>query len=92
MRPHGNTTELERRRRRAVALLEHGESPTVIARILGASRSSLYRWREMGQAHSSGLAAKPVPGRPRRMRVEQQQELTRLLLQRAPAHGWETDL
>lgn len=92
MRPHGNAAELERRRRRAVALLERGESPTLIARVLRTSRSSLYRWREMSRAHSDGLAAKPVPGRPRRLTAEQQQKLARLLLQGAPAHGWETDL
>ncbi len=31
----------ERRRRRAVVLMDQGESPTVIARILGVARGSL---------------------------------------------------
>jgi transposase-like protein len=44
MRPEGSAAELERRRVRAVELVEQGESPSVVARILGADRSSLYRW------------------------------------------------
>ena len=46
MRPKGNAEELERRRRRAVQLMREGESPTLIARILGVSRQSLYRWED----------------------------------------------
>src|SRR3954470_6251859 len=34
-RPIGTAAELERRRRRAVELLDQGESPSTIARILG---------------------------------------------------------
>ena len=47
MRPQGSAAELERRWRRALALLEQGESPTVIARMLGIARPSLYRWCQL---------------------------------------------
>jgi transposase len=92
MRPPGSAAELERRRRRAVTLLEQEESPTLIARILGISRASLYRWREMSQKSADGLAAKSVPGRPRGLTEAQGRELERLLLQGAPAHGWATEV
>ncbi len=68
MRPEGNAEELERRRRRAVQLMWEGESPTLIARILGVARQSLYRWRDMARAGPKGLAAKPPPGRKRRLK------------------------
>ena len=66
MRTKGTAAELERRRRRAVQLMEQGEPPAVVARILGVTRPSLHRWRRMArQAH--GLDAKPVPGAKRRL-------------------------
>jgi hypothetical protein len=43
MRTKGSAAELERRRVRAVELLAQSESPSVVARILGTDRSSLYR-------------------------------------------------
>jgi transposase len=92
MRPRGSAAELERRRRRAVTLLEQGESPTLLARILGVSRASLYRWREMRQRRAEGLAAEPAPGRPRRLTEAQERVLERLLLEGAPAHGWATEV
>ena len=75
-----------------MALMEQGESPAGIARILGVARPSLYRWWVMARTHPEGLAARPHPGGPRRLATEQHQDLQRLLLQGAPAHGWETDL
>jgi transposase len=91
MRPPGSAAELERRRRRAVTLLEQEESPTLIARIWGIARASLYRWREMSQKAADGLAAKSVPGRPRGLTEAQGRELERRLLQGAPAHGRATE-
>jgi transposase len=60
-RPIGTAAELERRRRRAVELVDQGESPTTVARILGVHETSVHRWRRLArQPH--GLEAKPVPG------------------------------
>jgi transposase len=92
MRPIGTAEELERRRQRAVELMQPGESPTVIARILGVRRTSLYRWLGMAKESPEGLAAKPHPGPRPRLTVEQLQELERPLLQGAKAHGWHNDL
>jgi transposase len=92
MRPTGTAEELERRRRRAVELMQRGESPTVIARILGVRRTSLYRWLGMAEEGPEALAAKPHPGPMPRLSDEQLQELEGLLLRGAKAHGWHNDL
>ncbi len=60
MRPKGTAAELERRRRRAVELVEQGEPPSVVARILGVRPSCLHRWRRMAR-RPQGLDARPVP-------------------------------
>jgi transposase len=92
MRPVGTAEELERRRRRAVELMQRGEPPTVIARILGVCRTSLYRWTALAKQSPKALAAKPHPGRKARLSDEQLQELETLLLQGAKAHGWHNQL
>src|SRR5512144_1568544 len=91
MRPKGTAAELERRRRRAVALLAQGESPAVVARILGVRRTSLHRWRRMAQ-QEEGLKAKAATGPKRRLTDSQLCELERLLLQGATAHGFANEL
>src|SRR5437016_10543318 len=91
MRPKGTAAELERRRRRAVELLEQGESPVVVARILGVRPSSLHRWRRMAD-QTQGLTAKPVPGAKRRLTDPQLSELEQLLLKGATAHGFPNEL
>jgi transposase len=91
MRPKGTGTELERRRRRAVHLLEQGEAPAVVARILGVTRPSLHRWRRMAR-QGNGLTAQPVPGAKRRLTDPQLSELEALLDKGAPAHGFPNEL
>ena len=68
--------------------MNKGESPTVIARILGVCRTSLYRWKKMAQTAPEGLVAKPHPGPKARLTTEQFGELETLLLQGATQHGW----
>jgi transposase len=92
MRPCGNAEELERRRRRAVELVDGGESPVVVARILGVNRNSLYRWRQEAKRGGNALAAKPQTGRTPGLSDEQLLQLEYLLLQGATAHGWHNEL
>src|ERR1700756_2660150 len=92
MRPRGTAAELERRRRRAVRLLDEGEDPQLIARLLGVARTSLYRWRKAAQHGWGGLSAKRHPGRRPRLTIEQLADLEVLLLQGAQAHGWPNKL
>src|SRR5262245_46055174 len=91
-RPLGTSAELERRRRRAVALVEQGERPCTVARILGVNRNSLYRWRQMAQQGTDALAAKPHLGLPPRLTDDQIARLDTLLRQGAKAHGWPDSL
>jgi len=91
MRPKGTAAELERRRRRAVALVKGGESPSVVARILGVTRSSLRRWRRLAR-EPSGLAAKPAWGPKPRLTERQLATLEALLKQGAVVHGWPNHL
>jgi transposase len=91
MRPKGTAAELERRRRRAVELLEQGESPATVARILGVKRTTLHRWRRMAR-QADGLAAKPPKGAKRRLDDAQLTKLEQLLLKGAPAHGFPNEL
>lgn len=91
MRPKGTVPELERRRRRAVELVEQGESPAVVARILGVHITSIHRWRRMART-PHGLDPKPIPGRPRRLSDYHLHKLERLLLQGAHKQGWPNQL
>jgi transposase len=58
-------TTLEAMRKRAVARVQAGESPEVVARVLAVHRTAIYKWLA---AYRRGgwraLEAKPVPGRP----------------------------
>jgi transposase len=91
-RPIGTPAELERRRRRAVDLMNQDESPTAIARILGVCRNSLYRWHRQARQGPDGLAAKPHPGPTPRLSDDQLIHLEDLLLDGATAHGWHNEL
>ena len=71
--------------------MDRDESPTIIARILGVARGSLYRWKA-ARARPGGLSAKPHLGPTPRLDDEQLAELEKLLLQGATAHGWANEL
>jgi transposase len=87
-RPLGTADELERRRRRAVELIDRGERPGVVARILGVDRTSVYRWRQAARRGGAALAAQPHPGRPPALTGAQLRQLEVLLRQGPQAHGW----
>jgi transposase len=91
MRPKGTAAELERRRRRGVQLLEQGEAPATVARILGVKPTSLHRWRRMAR-QPDGLTSTPSSGAKRRLGDAQLAELEQLLLKGAPAHGFSNEL
>jgi transposase len=93
MRPHGSPKALEERRRRAVALLKEHRSLHEVARQIGCNPSSVLRWRNaMRRGGPDALRAKPVPGRPCRLKPHQKERLVELLLQGAMAHGYRTEL
>src|SRR5512142_2890050 len=92
MRPIGTAEELQRRRLRAVELVEQGESPDDVARFLGCGRSSVYTWVKRAKQSLQTLAAKPHPGPKPRLSDAQLKGLGALLLKGAKAHGWRTEL
>lgn len=93
MRPPGSPTQLEARRRRAVALLQSGLGVREVARRVGSSASSVTRWKAMvKRGGARALRAKPQPGRPARLSARQRKQLLALLLKGAAAHGYGTDL
>lgn len=92
MRPIGTAEELQRRRLRAVELVEQGESPDDVARFLGCGRSSVYTWVKLARQSLAALAAKPHPGPKPRLTAEQLKGLEGPILEGAKAHGWRTEL
>lgn len=93
MRPYGTAKDLERRRRRAVALLVAGASLSAVARRIRASISSVWRWWDAHQrGGDSALTPKPVPGRPRKLTARQEQRLWKILLAGAVAYGFPNEM
>jgi transposase len=93
MRPKGTAVELERRRQRAVRLLDAGHGLITVAHMVGAAKSAVWQWRETARRHGvAGLAAKPTPGRPPKLSARQRARLPRVLARGARAHGYANDL
>ena len=84
---------MERRRQRAIALLQDGRPPVEVARLVRVDRRSVRRWnaahRQQGVA---GVAARPVPGRPSKLTARHRARLEALLLRGAEASGFASDL
>jgi transposase len=84
---------LEARRRRAAELLGQDKTLTEVARLVGASVSSVSRWRDAVAKHGKqALAPKPVPGRPARLSETQKRRLLKVLARGARRRGFATDL
>ncbi len=93
MRPKGNAKELEVRRRIAGRLLRQGKGIRQVGRLVGASPSSVDRWKKaMDKDGLKGLEAKPHPGRRARLHSEQREQLKQILLDGPLAAGFGTDL
>jgi transposase len=93
MRPPGSAQELERRRRRAIELLQQGEPPAEVAQIVGCDRRSVRRWSAAFRKRGApGLKARAAPGRPPRLDARARKSLERALLRGAVAAGFPTDL
>ena len=93
MRPSGTPQQLEARRRRAMALLDAGETLSGTARAVNASVSSVHRWYQAYQANGwEGLRPRATPGRPSKLSASQRKRLLALLQRGAPASGYATEL
>ncbi len=93
MRPPGTPEELERRRRRAVALVDKGWPMRRVAEALGASPGSVSAWCwAYRQGGDTALAAKPHPGRRVELTERQLKQLDRWLRRGPTACGYPTEL
>ena len=93
MRPAGSPEELERRRRRAMRLLDDGYAPVDVARMVGVDRRSVRRWKAAyRRTGTAALAAKPAAGRPPKLDARARRRLEQLLIRGAQAAGFPTDL
>ena len=93
MRPPGTPEQLEARRRRAIEMLDAGESLLAVARAVNASVSSVHRWYQAYQLKGSkGLAPVPALGRPAKLSEVQRERLEELFQRGPPAAGYETEL
>ena len=93
MRTHGSASELEQRRRKAVALLKEGCSPQEVVKRLGVSLRSVFRWRKAVEEHGTrALAAVPHPGRASFLSDDQKEDLVERLVEGAQSQGFDTDL
>jgi len=93
MRPSGDPTIFEKRRRKAIALLREGLRPVDVARRLGVDRRSVRRWKAAFQRRGdTALRSRPNMGRPRRLTDRLLARLELLLIKGALACGFPTDL
>ncbi len=93
MRPTGTSNELERRRFRAMALLDKGHRPSQVARMVGVTPGAISQWKKRYErAGPQALKANPHPGPTPRLTVKQCKQLARLLLKGPAWHGYPTDL
>lgn len=93
MRTKGSAAELEARRRRAAKLFQERKPLAEIARLVGASLSSVKRWkRAWKEGGVAALAAKPHPGPTPKLSHGQKQQLVDILIRGPIAAGFKTDL
>jgi transposase len=93
MRPKGSAEALEVRRRLAANLIREGKGLCEVARLVGASPSSVHRWKEaLKRGGKKALAAKPHPGPRPRLGRGDKRRLVRILQAGPRAAGFSTDL
>lgn len=93
MRPFGSPKQLQKRRLRAMALLDSGLSLNEVARRILCDASSVMRWRDARKKHGAkGLEPRPASGRPPKLTPKQKKRMVSFLLKGAMAHGYNTEL
>ncbi len=89
----GSRKDAERRRRRAVALLDQGWSQKRVAAAVGVSPSAVSKWAKARKVGGdAALRAKPHPGPKPKLDARQLARLEKMLLQGPRKHGYATEL
>lgn len=93
MRTKGSAEELERRRKLATERVSEGYDVTEVAAFLGVHPASVHKWWNAYQQHGSeGLAAKPAPGRPRKLTPAREAQVVNWLRKNPTSFGFTTEL
>jgi transposase len=93
MKAKSKQDEAIKRRVRAGRLLLAGKSPPEVARIVGAPRQTVYRWREvLSVGGIEALRDMSKGGRPAQLGAAELSQLYVALLEGATAHGFATPL
>jgi len=88
-RPKGSADLLEDRRRRALALLDAGQSLGEVGRQIGCNPSSVMRWRNARwRGGARAFAVRRAPGRPWKLNPTQRERLVGLLVDGPMALGF----
>lgn len=89
----GSADLLEDRRRRALALLDEGNSLNEVGRRIGCNPSSVMRWRDARRrGGADALQVRFSPGRPLKLVAAERKRLVRRLLKGPMAQGYRTNL
>ncbi len=89
----GSADLLEDRRRRALALLDEGNSLNEVGRRIGCNPSSVMRWRDARRQGGAGaLQVRFSPGRPLKLAASGRKRLVRMLLKGTMRQGYRTNL
>lgn len=93
MRKQGIAAELEIRPRLAGQLLLEGRKTGEVMEVVGASQSSVKRWkRALREGGMEALKAKPHPGPKPRLNATQKRRLLKLLVTGPPKAGYHNEL
>jgi transposase len=93
MNTKNKSDEAAKRRVRAARLLQAGHKPAEVAKIVGAPRQTVYRWRDVLQAEGiDALRDMSKGGRPALLGAEELVRLQIALMEGPTAHGFGTPL
>ena len=89
----GSRKDAERRRRRAMTLLDEGYSQSQVAHRLDVTPAAVCQWvRARRAGGDEALRAKPHPGRPPALNAKQLTQLEKLLSRGPTRYGYRTEL
>lgn len=93
MKAKNKSDEAAKRRVRAARLLQEGHKPSVVAKMVGAPRQTVYRWKDVLEAEGiDALRDMSKGGRPALLDAEELGRLQIALMEGPTAHGFGTPL